>query len=230
MGCIPERTNMFLESEEYVTAPDVTHDWIDRLKALESVAWDDAITFCGDDLRRDIRSSLNKRGLPTELAGDIEQETWAVVVEKIHCFEYSSIDKFQHWLRVIALNRVRMFKRRSHGTWLSYDELEDGDFDGNALLDFILFKHDLGHEDPAAEFDRKELLAALEQALRVLKPRDAEILIRRVVFDEAPRDLAQVYGLAPRSVSMVLLRAKELLEQYLNRHLNVDILSTSGEY
>jgi len=73
-------------------------------------------------------------------------------------------------------------------------------------------------------------LAALEQALRVLKPRDAEILIRRVVFDEAPRDLAQVYGLAPRSVSMVLLRAKELLEQYLNRHLNVDILSTSGEY
>lgn len=220
---------MFLESEEYVTAPDATHDWIERLKSLEAVAWDDAITFCGDDLRRDIRSSLNKRGLPIELVDDIEQETWAVVVEKISCFQFTTIDKFQHWLRVIALNRVRMFKRRSRGTWISYDELEDGDLDGNALLDFILFKHDLGHEDPAAEFDRKEMLTALEKALRELKPRDAEILIRRIIFDETPRDLAAIYGLAPRSVSMVLLRAKDLLEQHLNQHLTGDALSTSWQ-
>jgi RNA polymerase sigma factor (sigma-70 family) len=220
---------MFPESEEYVTAPDVAHDWIERLKVLDSAAWADAVTFCGDDLRRDIRSSLGKRGLPAELVEDIEQETWTIVVEKINCFQFTTIDKFQHWLRVIALNRVRMFKRRRRGIWVSYDELEDGDFDGNALLDFLIFKHELSNDDPAAEFDRKEKVAALELALRELKPRDAEILIRRIIFEETPRELALIYGLAPRSVSMVLLRAKDLLEQHIGDYLTVSATSNCDD-
>jgi RNA polymerase sigma factor (sigma-70 family) len=218
---------MYPESEEYVTAPDAAHDWMERLRFLDSAAWEDAIKFCDDDLRRDIRSSLSKRGLPADLVDDIEQETWTIAVEKINCFQFTSIDKFQHWLRVIALNRVRMFKRRRRGIWVSYDALEDGDFDGNVLLDFILFKHELGSDDPADEYDRKENLAALEMALRQIKPRDAEILIRRIL-GENPRDLAQVYGLAPRSVSMVLLRAKETIEKFL-KNIDDDDSSDCGD-
>jgi RNA polymerase sigma factor (sigma-70 family) len=214
-------------SEEFNTAPDLAHEWIDRLRCRDQAAWEAALQMCGEDLRQDICLSLNKRGLPSDLMNDIEQETWLIALEKISTFQYSGIEQFQHWLRVIALNRVRMFKRRRRGIWVSYDELEDGDSKTGGRLDFVIFKNELSSTDPAQEFDRQERIAALEAALRELKPRDAEILLRRIIFEETPRDLALEYGLAPRSVSMVLLRAKEVLQHFLDDYLTTSTASVS---
>ncbi|MBZ0294614.1 MAG: hypothetical protein K8L99_18765, partial [Anaerolineae bacterium] len=82
--------------------------WLTLLKALNEDAWSDLVTNYAADLRNDIVISLRKRGLPADYTDDVEQETWRIAVQKIHDFEAESVDKLYNWLRVIALNRIRM--------------------------------------------------------------------------------------------------------------------------
>ena len=42
-----------------------------------------------------------------------------------------------------------------------------------------------------------------------------EILLRRMLHGETPRELALVYGVEARSISMILLRSKQTLERHL---------------
>jgi DNA-directed RNA polymerase specialized sigma24 family protein len=93
--------------DEFATAPAWDEQWVERLKRLETRAWDDLVRCYGDELRADIQSSIRKRGLPLDWVPDIEQDTWTTAIQKINEFDWQSIDKFYHWLRVIALNRVR---------------------------------------------------------------------------------------------------------------------------
>jgi RNA polymerase sigma factor (sigma-70 family) len=60
----------------------------------------------------------------------------------------------------------------------------------------------------------REQLSALDQAMRELQPREREILMRRLM-GETPQQIALAYQLKPRSISMVVLRAKEKIEANL---------------
>lgn len=196
------------------TSADWDADWVFRLKALEDRAWKDVIRTYGQELRSDIESSIRRRGLPLDWAADVEQDTWSVAIEKISEFQWQSIDRFYHWLRVIALNRVRMMKRK-HTENLSLDAMEDDDLSNGISLDNFLYSNRMSDASPEQKMLNKERVTILEKALRALKPRDREILLRRMIDGETPRDLAPIYGLEARSVSMIILRAKQLLERLL---------------
>jgi RNA polymerase sigma factor (sigma-70 family) len=201
--------------DEFATAPAWDEGWVERLKALESKAWDDLVRCYGDELRSDIQSSIRKRGLPLDWAQDIEQDTWTTAIQKIGEFDWQTVDKFYHWLRVIALNRVRMLKRKQYDELFSMDAIEDNESGGGISLDGFLYTHGISEGSPEQKLLYRERLSILEGALRELRPRDCEILLRRMIHGETPRELAIIYGLEARSISMVLLRSKQTLERHL---------------
>ena len=199
------------------TAGIITWDqhWLQLLKEMNQDAWDEFVTNYAADLRRDIGASLKKRGLPADLTEDIEQETWRVAVQKIHDFDAESIEKLYHWLRVIALNRIRMMLRKQQDDEIAFEEIEEYEFSGGISLDHFLYTNDLSADSPEDILLLRERLSALETALHELSPRDREILLRRLMCGETPRDLAEDYCLAPRSISMILLRSKQTLEKHI---------------
>lgn len=189
--------------------------WLTLLKALNEDAWSDLVMSYATDLRNDIAASLRKRGLPADDMDDVEQETWRIAVQKIQDFEAESVDKLYNWLRVIALNRIRMIRRSQKDNEVAFEEIEmHADEGGGISLDQFLYIYDLNTDSPEQTVLLRERLSALETALQELSVRDRDILVRRLVWGEPPRDLAKVYNLAPRSVSMILLRAKQTLERH----------------
>src|SRR5690349_3104606 len=52
-----------MTQDDFATAPAWDEGWVERLKGLESKAWDDLVRCYGDELRSDIQSSIRKRGL-----------------------------------------------------------------------------------------------------------------------------------------------------------------------
>ncbi len=201
--------------DEFATAPAWDEQWVERLKKLETRAWDDLVRCYSDELRTDIQSSIRKRGLPLDWAPDIEQDTWTTAIQKIQEFEWQTVDKFYHWLRVIALNRIRMLKRKQYDDLFSMDAIEDNESNSGISLDNFLYSNGISETSAEQKLIYRERIGLLEGALRELKPRDREILLRRMICGETPRELALVYGLEARSISMILLRAKQTLERHL---------------
>jgi RNA polymerase sigma factor (sigma-70 family) len=189
--------------------------WLGMLKAMHEDAWDEFVRSYGADLRRDIGASLKKRGLPADMIEDVEQETWRIAIQKIGEFEADHIDKLYNWLRVIALNRVRMILRRQKDVPVAFEEIEEQEQEGGISLDHFIYMHELSASSPEAVVLLRERLSALETALQELSLRDREILLRRLLDGEMPRDMAAVYALSPRSISMILLRAKQTLERHV---------------
>lgn len=190
--------------------------WLRLLQALNESAWSDLVTNYSADLRADITLSLKKRGLPVDYVEDVEQETWRIAVQKIGEFEAESVDKLYNWLRVIALNRIRMIRRSQKDNEIAFEEIEENaEAGGGISLDQFLYVYELSADSPERLVLLKERLSALETALQELSARDREILLRRLVWGEAPRELAKVYDLSPRTISMILLRAKQTLERHI---------------
>ncbi len=192
---------------------DWDDQWLTLLKEMHEGAWDDLVTNYTADLRTDIGASLRKRGLSPDLMDDVEQDTWRVAIQKIGEFNAETMDKLYNWLRVIALNRIRMIKRSQREGEVYFEEIEEHEFEGGGSLDQFIFTNDLSNESPESILMVRERLGMLERALQELSARDREIVIRRWLWGEAPRDLALDYFLTPRTVSMILLRAKQTLER-----------------
>ena len=207
---MPDTTHLNNAGE---TNPTMRFDdkWLLSLKAMDSEAWDMLLRLYADDLRRGIQASLARRGMPASMVDDVEQETWLTAVRKIGEFQWQDEDKLFHWLRAISLKHVFTFERRRDDA-LSMDDSADADED--AALERFYNLHSMTSGSIEDDIIRRDQLIAVDAAMRTLKPREREILMRWLM-GEKPRDLAQIYHLKPRSVSMVLLRAKEKIEANL---------------
>ncbi len=185
--------------------------WVAQLKRLDAEAWDVLLRNYASDLRHDIAVSLRKRGLPDELADDIEQETWLTAVRKMGEFVWEDEDKFYHWLRAIALNHIRTY-RRVQGKHFSIGDFRYSEIDDD--LDQFLAEWQESEEGIEERIVLREQLSALDAAMRTLKSQEREILMRWL-YGETPRQLALTYRMKPRSISMLLWRAREKIETNL---------------
>jgi RNA polymerase sigma factor (sigma-70 family) len=201
--------------DEFTTTPAWDEHWVERLKALESAAWDDLMKFYSDDLRADIEKSLRKRGLPLDWAADVEQDTWLTAVRKIEKFQGDLVENLYHWLRVVALNHIRMTTRRQKLATISLDQIEAQETVTGISLDHFLYEHGMSDPTPEQALLHQERLMALELAVRELSPREQEILLRHMFDNLKPRELAVIYGIEARSVSTVLRRAKQNVERHM---------------
>ena len=202
---------MFSQTE---TMPMIicTTPLVDRLKSNEPDAWEDVLSLYTRDLRRTINASLRRRGMSPDLADDVEQETWLTAVKRISEFSADSDDILLHWLRAIALNHVRNMQRKERPT-VSLDEADNSENSVN--LDELLFTYGLSHNTLENEVILRERLSMVDKAMQTLKPNDREILIKRLMWEQKPEQLAAEYPhLKPRSISQNLLRAKVTIRSH----------------
>jgi RNA polymerase sigma factor (sigma-70 family) len=183
--------------------------WIESIKNRDPASWDVLIDSFAEQLRADIRISLQKYRLPAEMQEDVSQETWLTAFRNIHTFNWESEERFYHWLRVIACNHVHRARRHT-GREVSVDDYEGGE---NELSPFFETYHLQGRsiED---EVEIGEQMLALVQAMKTLKPEEAEILVRWLM-GETPRALAADYQKLPRTISVTIWRAKQKVEASL---------------
>jgi RNA polymerase sigma factor (sigma-70 family) len=190
--------------------------WIFLLKQFEQRAWDKLMRYYAADLRRDILRSLRKRGLDEQHVEDIEQETWLTAVEKIKAFEFQDEDKLYNWLRKISVNHImtliHKLERRKNNP--SLEEIEERE-NSELPLDVFLFAHGWYDDSPENTVEMNEFMKALSRAFKFLRPIEQEILVRRLVWGETPRDMAKEYGMQPNSISVMLVRSMKTLRVQL---------------
>jgi RNA polymerase sigma factor (sigma-70 family) len=199
-------------SEEATTKPVALYmqtQWPEQIKQLEPEAWDLLLRNHAGDLRHDILISLHKRGLPEELVDDIEQDTWLTAVRGMATFVWVDENRFYHWLHAISLNHIHTYQR-ALARFSSMADWRDEDTDNDDLERFPA-EWNAGHGGVEDDVILHEQMSALDQAMRSLKPLEREILMRWLM-GERPRQLALAYHMKPRSVSMLLLRAKAKIE------------------
>jgi RNA polymerase sigma factor (sigma-70 family) len=101
---------------------------------------------------------------------------------------------------------------------ISLDAFDD-DLAGNDLtLDLFLYAHGLIGESIENQIVLDENLRILDKALRELKPRDREIILRRLVNGETPAQMAGDYGVKPETISIVLVRAKNAILNHMKNY------------
>ena len=187
---------------------------VDKLKRMDSRMWEHIFENYTATLTYDVSNSLRKRDLPVEFADDILQETWLTAVEKIQDFQCDGDGKFYNWLRVIALNHVRNYWRKNRPN-ISFEGIEETQ-SPNAL-DYFLQTEGLAVNDVENQVAVHEQLAQLDKLLCELSTRDREIVLRRLVMDEKPEELALRYpDLKVQSISQLICRVRKNLRHRLN--------------
>lgn len=187
---------------------------VDKLKRMDSRMWEHIFENYTATLTYDVSNSLRKRDLPVEFADDILQETWLTAVEKIQDFQCDGDGKFYNWLRVIALNHVRNYwrKNRQNVSFEAIDETQSPN-----ALDYFLQTEGLAVNDVENQVAVHEQLAQLDKLLCELSSRDREIVLRRLVMDEKPEELALRYpDLKVQSISQLICRVRKNLRHRLN--------------
>ncbi len=191
--------------------------FIEQLRLGYQSAWDQLILLYRVPLVSDIQKSLNKRGLPAEWAGDVEQQTWLAALEcvlKEDELEYSGEGQLYHWLRSIALMRIYSLSRRQPPLDVAFNEPEH-----ETLLDHIMYRlglYEHSPEDGHIEEDTlREYAALVRQAVQGLPPRKQEIVIRYYLLGEDPRSIAAACGVELESLLRDLRRTMRNLETYV---------------
>jgi RNA polymerase sigma factor (sigma-70 family) len=191
--------------------------WLMRLKSYNEEAWNQLFEDYASELNLGIIKSLRKLDLPLDRTDDIAQETWNTVIEQIHDFKWQGENKLYHWMRSISVNHVRTLRRKIHQEEPSFEEIETW-FNGESGLDIFQYLYGLIEESPETIILRDERIQLFNLALQQLKPRDQEILTRRM-YGETPAQIAPFYGIKPSSVSMVLVRVKTIIEEFIGREI-----------
>ena len=188
---------------------------VEKLKCNDEQAWEDAFELYAAFIHYDIVVSLRKRGLPADYADDIQQEAWLTAVQKIGEFTCDGENKFYHWLRAISFNHVRNLWRKQRQT-VSFEAIDEAEAPNG--LDYFLRANGLTVNNTEDCVILREQLAAIDHILMDFKPREREIVLRRLLWDEKPEDLALLFpALKTRSISQMLFRARKAIRVQIDK-------------
>lgn len=204
------------------TSINIEIQLIESMKLTDEAAWETAFERCSRKLFDDIVSSLRKRGMDPSFANDIQQEVWLTAVEKIGDFVPETDQSFYYWLRAISLNHVRNWLRK-HRADTTLETVEE---DTGVPLEVYLYRYELFTDSPEKSILINEQITALLQLLENLKPRDRDIILRRFLLEQSPREIAQVWpALKPRSISQLLNRLLKSIriEHSIIQAMHVDV-------
>lgn len=152
-----------------------------------------------------IHSWLNRYHLQPADADDLVQDVLGVIVREIPTFQHSGrTGAFRHWLRVVAVHRVRNFWRTKKaapnaGLLLELDQLEDAASDLSQQWD--------------VEHDKHVVAKFLDVIERDFEPTTWQAF-RRVMFDGASAaEVAAELGITPNAVWIAKSRVLHRLRQ-----------------
>jgi RNA polymerase sigma factor (sigma-70 family) len=207
---------MLDKTRNTTTAIKVECRLVDLMKKADDDAWAEAFERCSSQLYDGIMASLRKRGMSPDHAEDILQQTWLTAVENINGFAPEGSHSLYCWLRTVALNHVRNLarKRKSNTT---FEDLEEQSEKRGMTLDAYFFEHHIFADSPENVVNINEQIAILSGVLDTLKPRDREIVLRRFLWGQSPKEIATSWGsLKSRSISQLLGRRLKSIRLQFN--------------
>ncbi len=89
---------------------------------------------------------------------------------------------------------------------------------GNGEVNLILDELEeviMGSDSVEAQYERKELVEAINKYLHTLSERDSNVFVRRYFFAETTGQIAKRYELKESNVLMILSRTRKKLQTYL---------------
>lgn len=171
----------------------------DRLRGLlRDGRYGEAVALLHAEYGRDVARYVERR-LPSPLAEDVCQETWAAAQQAIARFRLECHPRV--WLRLLARNKLVDAQRRRRPA-------ETLDSDVAALSEVAGLFVARAPTSPTRRLAREDRRRALAAALAPLDPEDREILTLRYVDDLKPAEIALVLGphVRPNTVSQRLVR------------------------
>lgn len=135
-------------------------------------------------------------------AEDLIQETAKAVAEKFSGYDNSR--PFTPWVMAIARNQILKYYRK---------QSRDRHVLSEAALDSIASAFERNEEDSE---DRRR---ALRECLSRIKGKSREALQMRYGEGKGLKDIGNIFGVTPSTVSVMLFRVRETLEKCINSYL-----------
>ncbi len=147
-------------------------------------------------------------------AEDIVQTAFIRIYEKLG--NYDPDHKFSNWAYTITLNIARNFLRRK--SLIKFFSLDHWFHSGNGQEPKTADIPDR-EQPPDDELGSKELLSALETAIRRLSPNLSAVFILYHFHKDSVADIAQKLGISANSANVRLFRARKMLYRKLEDRL-----------
>ncbi len=146
-----------------------------------------------------------RTGLAADAAGELVQDVFAILVDKLPQFAYDPQRSFRAWLKTVTLNRWREQARRRRAVALpaGAENLADSATDGPSFLE-------------AAEYREQLVRRAMRLIQNDFGSTTWQACWQYVALDRKPADVAEALGISVNSVylakSRVLRRLREELD------------------
>lgn len=145
---------------------------------------------------------LNNREDSDECVNDTWFKVWNLIPPTIPEFLNLFLAKI---IRNLSFDRYRIKSANKRGNGeiaLVLDELEE-----------VV----AGSSDVESDYERKELIEAINSYLYSLSKRECNIFIRRYFYVESIREIAKRYDIKENNVSMILSRTRKKLKEHLKQ-------------
>jgi RNA polymerase sigma factor (sigma-70 family) len=186
--------------------------WFLRLRQNDTAAWGAFYACVATDLTDLAETMLRKRNLSPSEAGDIVTETFFTLMDKIGSYTFYTDSLFKHLMISIAHNHVRTLAH-SEKRKITVTDLRGEEDEEKAPDDFwdMFNLQNGGIED---DIILREQMRALNAGIATLTEHEQEVFMLRVL-GKKPREIAELLGIKPHSVSQSLYRAYKKLREFL---------------
>ncbi|WP_317930331.1 sigma-70 family RNA polymerase sigma factor [Halioxenophilus sp. WMMB6] len=151
-----------------------------------------------------LRVMLSRKCSP-DVAEDVSQETWRVVIEKVRNGDLRQPDRLPAFIHQIARNQVVMYFRKHSDT---QEQPDDNDLVSPGL-------------NPEQTYEINQLQQYVRDLIEQLDtPRDREILMRFYVQEEEKEEICKDLDLSSQHFNRVIYRAKMRMRSYLVKNLD----------
>lgn len=154
--------------------------------------------------QRGLLFMLRHRSKNSDLANDIAQETWRIVLEKIRGNSIKSPSKLAAFIVQIGKNQLTMSYRGAHNTNVNIDDISPIDT----------------QPKPQQILERNNISLVVRKLLQELTvPRDKELMMRFYIKEEDKKTICEALALDDLHFNRVLFRArhrfKEIWQSYI---------------
>jgi len=152
-----------------------------------------------------LKNLLNRKCSSPDIAEDVFQETWRVVLEKVRKGDLRQPDRLPAFVHQIARNQVVMYFRKHSDTQEAPDD--------NELV--------ASGPNPQEAYEANQLQQFVRGIIENLDaPRDREILMRFYIREEDKDDICQDLQLTSQHFNRVIYRAKMRMKSYLVKKMD----------
>lgn len=169
-----------------------------------------AYTLIVNRYQRPVFSLIRRMVGESAVAEDVAQDVFIKAFRALESFDQRK--KFSSWLFKIAHNSaIDRLRRRQ----IDMVALETTDSEQPDLVAVIA---DGSSESPATRVERRDLAAAIEAAIRSLRPEYREVVVLRFQEGLAYEEIAEVVGLPLGTVKTHIFRARKAMVRHLAAH------------